>query len=278
MRAVASAVARAALGAAALAVLLAGCRTAPLLPRSSGPGADAPWPEQRAALEKLDRYSLDRAGSRSRPTGRDFPASFDTSSSRSAPTWRSTGPWASAVCVWFSTVMSSSITTSRGEKLDGAAARAELEQRLGFACRWPSCAGGCWAFRRRVRPAVDADAGSGEIRGFTQDGWHVSIDARAPALGLRVAAAAHRDARGRAHEAAGRALAAVSSTADVVRVWSAPAKLNLMLHVVGRRPDGYHELQTVFQLVDLATGSTSRSGTDGVISRPQGPAGCGGSR
>lgn len=31
-----------------------------------------------------------------------------------------------------------------------------------------------------------------------------------------------------------------------------PAKLNLFLHVLGRRPDGYHDLQTVFQLVDLA--------------------------
>ncbi len=31
----------------------------------------------------------------------------------------------------------------------------------------------------------------------------------------------------------------------------APAKLNLMLHVTGRRPDGYHELQTAFQFIDL---------------------------
>src|SRR5574340_1709088 len=31
----------------------------------------------------------------------------------------------------------------------------------------------------------------------------------------------------------------------------APAKLNLFLHVVGRRPDGYHLLQTVFRFIDL---------------------------
>jgi outer membrane lipoprotein LolB len=37
--------------------LLAGCRTAPPAV-IVGPGADAPWPEQRAALEKLERYSL----------------------------------------------------------------------------------------------------------------------------------------------------------------------------------------------------------------------------
>ncbi|HET7203624.1 MAG TPA: 4-(cytidine 5'-diphospho)-2-C-methyl-D-erythritol kinase [Steroidobacteraceae bacterium] len=33
--------------------------------------------------------------------------------------------------------------------------------------------------------------------------------------------------------------------------WPAPGKLNLFLHVVGRRPDGYHELQTAFQFIDL---------------------------
>ncbi len=31
----------------------------------------------------------------------------------------------------------------------------------------------------------------------------------------------------------------------------APAKLNLFLHVTGRRPDGYHTLQTLFQFIDL---------------------------
>lgn len=36
------------------------------------------------------------------------------------------------------------------------------------------------------------------------------------------------------------------------RAWPAPAKLNLFLHVVGRRADGYHLLQTVFRFIDLA--------------------------
>jgi 4-diphosphocytidyl-2-C-methyl-D-erythritol kinase len=32
--------------------------------------------------------------------------------------------------------------------------------------------------------------------------------------------------------------------------WPAPAKINLFLHVIGRRTDGYHDLQTLFQLLD----------------------------
>jgi 4-diphosphocytidyl-2-C-methyl-D-erythritol kinase len=35
------------------------------------------------------------------------------------------------------------------------------------------------------------------------------------------------------------------------RPWPAPAKLNLFLHVTGRRADGYHELQTAFQFLDV---------------------------
>lgn len=55
--------------------------------------------------------------------------------------------------------------------------------------------------------------------------------------------------------------------------WSAPAKLNLMLHIVGRREDGYHELQTVFQLIDLCDRIEITVRPDGAITRPTGPAG-----
>ncbi|WP_205663182.1 4-(cytidine 5'-diphospho)-2-C-methyl-D-erythritol kinase [Alteromonas facilis] len=32
--------------------------------------------------------------------------------------------------------------------------------------------------------------------------------------------------------------------------WPSPAKLNLFLHITGRRADGYHELQSIFQMLD----------------------------
>ena len=54
--------------------------------------------------------------------------------------------------------------------------------------------------------------------------------------------------------------------------WPAPAKLNLFLHVTGRRPDGLHTLQTVFQLVDLADQLHFAPRADGEICRLAGPA------
>lgn len=48
---------------------------------------------------------------------------------------------------------------------------------------------------------------------------------------------------------------------------AAPAKLNLMLHITGRRDDGYHLLETVFQFVELADRISISLREDGVIRR-----------
>ena len=46
-----------------------------------------------------------------------------------------------------------------------------------------------------------------------------------------------------------------------------PAKLNLMLHIIGRRDDGYHLLQTVYQFIDLSDRMVFGVTGNGVISR-----------
>ena len=48
-------------------------------------------------------------------------------------------------------------------------------------------------------------------------------------------------------------------------VLPSPAKLNLFLHILGRRPDGYHELQTLFQFLDYGDTLTLTPRTDGRI-------------
>ncbi len=50
-----------------------------------------------------------------------------------------------------------------------------------------------------------------------------------------------------------------------IKTWPAPAKLNLFLHVVGRRDDGYHLLQTLFQFLDLHDELTFMRTTDGRV-------------
>jgi 4-diphosphocytidyl-2-C-methyl-D-erythritol kinase len=40
--------------------------------------------------------------------------------------------------------------------------------------------------------------------------------------------------------------------APVREVWRAPAKINLWLEILGRRPDGYHDIDTCYQAIDLA--------------------------
>ena len=49
--------------------------------------------------------------------------------------------------------------------------------------------------------------------------------------------------------------------------WPAPAKLNLFLHIIGQREDGYHLLQTVFQFLDYGDEISINTREDGAIHR-----------
>lgn len=55
--------------------------------------------------------------------------------------------------------------------------------------------------------------------------------------------------------------------ADLGRSFSAPAKLNLFLHITGRRDNGYHDLQTVFQFIDLCDQLSFQINESGQIKR-----------
>lgn len=56
-------------------------------------------------------------------------------------------------------------------------------------------------------------------------------------------------------------------TLEVSRGWPAPAKINLFLHVLGRRADGYHELQTAFQFLDWHDTLAFRTTPEGQVTR-----------
>ncbi|MHB8623427.1 MAG: 4-(cytidine 5'-diphospho)-2-C-methyl-D-erythritol kinase [Sulfuricaulis sp.] len=58
-----------------------------------------------------------------------------------------------------------------------------------------------------------------------------------------------------------------------MQIWPAPAKLNLFLHITGRRADGYHTLQTVFQFLDYADELSFTVEDDGSITRATPPPG-----
>lgn len=50
-------------------------------------------------------------------------------------------------------------------------------------------------------------------------------------------------------------------------VWLAPAKINRFLHITGQRADGYHDLQTVFQFLDICDELQFHLRDDGQVNR-----------
>jgi 4-diphosphocytidyl-2-C-methyl-D-erythritol kinase len=94
----------------------------------------------------------------------------------------------------------------------------------------------------------------------------VTIDSSAPGASLVGAFGLH------SRNIASMSATDNKSTSRGTRVWwPAPAKLNLFLHVISRRADGYHELQTAFQFIELCDELAFEPGRDGLIERVEGP-------
>ena len=103
----------------------------------------------------------------------------------------------------------------------------------------------------RVRSfSVERDA-AGRAPLLRQDGWEIvyayADDAVARSASDHAALSGRRADRG-----ARRRRSLAVSTMSTARRFPAPAKVNLFLHVTGRRADGYHTLESLFVLIDLA--------------------------
>jgi len=169
---------RAAAAAGIVLLALAGCRTRPpALPLATGPGDNAAWAEQRAALEKLEGYSLSGRVAVA-ANGQGFSGSLRFQQAMQRSELSLDGPMGIGGMRVLLDGGELRITTSRGERLDGAAARAELEHRLGFELplenlRWwllgiPVRDGGALAETMSDQPPPE------HLAGFEQDGWRVS--------------------------------------------------------------------------------------------------------
>ena len=123
--------------------------------------------------------------------------------------------------------------------------------------------------RRRVCPAKTGLFRGGPPAAVEQAGWRIEYpngstrQVAATELPRRIEAR-----RGPGHGAADRGPLGFPRNERVPRgdgwsTWPAPAKLNLFLHITGRRQDGYHQLQTVFRLLDWGDTSDCGSRDDG---------------
>jgi outer membrane lipoprotein LolB len=167
---------------ALVVVALASCRTAPPRGAIPGPGADAPWAEQRAALADFDRYALNGRVAVA-ANGQGFSASLRYQQMSERVQLSLDGPLGIGGLRVDAEGDDLEIASSRGDRFDGPAARAELERRLGFALPLREMRWWLLGVPAPGDAAVNA-ADDGEIRDFTQAGWRVSINSRVPGLGF----------------------------------------------------------------------------------------------
>ncbi len=170
-------------GSVALLIMLAGCRTAPPPAVIIGPGANAPWSEQRAGLEKLDHYSLTGRVAVA-ANGQGFSGNLRYRQQAQRADVALDGPLGMGGLRMALDGDRLNVSTSKGEQLDGPEARAELERRLGFELPLDEMRWWLLGIPAPGESILDQDAASGEIRGFQQKGWQVRVDTRLPAMGF----------------------------------------------------------------------------------------------
>ncbi len=142
-------------------------------------------------------------------------------------------------------------------------------------CQPAACASGCWAL---LLPAtINGMNRDGQgVTTLEQAGWRIDYQQYSdePGAHLPVTYAGRQwrcaNTYRRGSMAAGSVMTCLELSLGLPQPWPAPAKLNLCLHIVGRRADGYHLLQTAMQFIDLIDELRFFRRPDGVIERLSG--------
>ena len=234
------------LAAVAVLVLAGGCAT---LPPTAAAADD--WPARRAALQALDDWTLDgRIAVAAGENG--FSGGFDWAQQGERADVALSGPMGGAGTRDPRRGRRAHRERCAAKHYSGDDARRLIEERIGPGHALPVGEMRYWLVGV---PAPDAAArGNARRRPAAREPRAVRLAGALRALrrrrtGLALPARIEMTTEGLRLRVVVSRLAAAAMSGDA---WPAPAKLNLFLHVTGRRPDGYHEIQTVFQLIDLA--------------------------
>jgi len=145
-----------------------------------------PWPERRAALQADDTFSLSgRVGVAA--DGQGFNASLRWEQEGARSRVALDGPFGVGGALIESDGSELTLTDARGRRVDGEAARLEIERRLGFEL--PLAALRYWVRGVPVpdTPAAETlDAAAARLATLEQDGWRIEFTAYAPTASVEL--------------------------------------------------------------------------------------------
>jgi outer membrane lipoprotein LolB len=151
-------------------LLLASCAVQP--PRPTEAITATSWPEERAALQALSGFELRGRVALSSGT-EGFNGGLRWDQDRNRAHVEIEGPLGAGGVRIDLTATSLTLTTSRGERLDGEAGRAELERRIGFALPLASLRYWLTGAPDPTLPADEVPGDEPRLDHLTQAGWHI---------------------------------------------------------------------------------------------------------